>query len=254
MNKEERKTTNQEKRELLQKNLKEIDEKDYDEYIKKYVKIKRVNLAKILAIAGTSTVIFSAFLGGYGYLFRDAGNEYKEINYYNVYYMDSEEKKIIKKDLTSIDSEENYLIIKEPWLLNENGGYTKKVSKIKFVDDISKDAEQLVKMDVKNIEKEINGVPSFVMEEYDSSPDLEDNNGEVSIVYKKLSRSEKVKKTKKDKNIDKICVISLTALGIWAGNIVGKAIIPYDCDTSYKKAKSKVKWLNSKKKRNKTDM
>lgn len=86
----------EEKEELLEKDVDEIKDEEVNDYIKKYAKLRRVNRAKIAAIALVAPIVLGTIGGTLVGGLTAVNKPYDEVNSYNVRYVDEDTNMVIQ--------------------------------------------------------------------------------------------------------------------------------------------------------------
>ena len=243
-----------EKEALLNKKVDDIPDNEIDEYINKYVKIKKVNFAKVVAIATVPTILLTGFSGLFMNKLLDVKSKDYTTKYYNVCYVDSDsnDKVIIDKNVEQHDIKENVVIIKSPWK-EENNLYKRDITKLTTTDDISSEIDSLIKHDYDDVMEVLDSVEHrSEITEFNAKPNLDNNEEKVSIVYndfleeKTVLKDEEYRKGEKAAMCTAICVPSFIGTLIFSGVLAPSS----DSYAAYKEAKLHLKSLKKRKKKN----
>ncbi|MBQ9012226.1 MAG: hypothetical protein IJ094_01380 [Bacilli bacterium] len=242
--------TKEEKDEILIKDINEITDDEIDDYIKKNVKIKRVNKAKIAAITAVPFIIGTI---ASSCIFWNAGlkDDYQKVSYHNVYYQDEDKKEIIEKDVKESSLSKDYLVVISKWQKEKDNLYVRDVSKIEFYDkDLSKEATKLLSKDSSDLINEKEG-SIHVVKEYNSNPNLDEEEKKYAI-YNELSDVKDEKKSPAQKRFE-LFVAGVGSVLLGGGmalcaNFVETQFAP-DLYLDKKVAKSNIKQLKDRKRK-----
>ncbi len=233
-----------EEKRLLRKNVYQIKDEKVDEYIRKYVKIKNVNLTKIVALMSTTIVLLSA---GVYHTAKDVSKDYKENgDLYNVWYVDDESKVMIHKNVTQDKIVGNFVIIKTPWEERKDGIYQREVYKL-FSDEIPDKANDLINQSAIQIVTTLGETPELFSYEYSNLPKQGDE--EVFLSYSEPAPKTYVKKTEDEKFKERVFATLATCFAAFGAIFLENYVLKSNTSRKYKVAKRKV--LTLKKRKNK---
>lgn len=183
--------------ELLKRNNEYVTDDEINDYIKKNIKIRNVNFVKLAAIVTIPFIIVSSTTKA---IMSNVFNADRDYYYYNQFYEDKNDKKLISKDIYACDYnldeiETNKIFYESKWIEIEDGYYRKNYYVINTKDNID---STLYTMDLKNIEKKY-GEAKKLNDEIKLYPDLTDNNDKISATYYDLDEEYSSKETKNAK-------------------------------------------------------
>lgn len=244
-----------EKEELLSTNCLNVNEDEIDDYIKKYVKLKRVNKAKIASIIIVPTLFFGTFAGIMVGHTLGVSEQYSniEIAKYDVKYADSNSDFIIQEDITDNDCNviKSIITVKYPFE-NVNGCYVRKVVNYATNDrDINEKVKNIIHSQPEHIKELINVVDETYTYEVTENIDKQNNDTEITITYSHITDTywDKIKKSSEEKKNEYVLsFISAITAGTVGSIFLIPAYDPIDKENAY--LNEKIKILKKRRKRN----
>lgn len=242
-----------EKEELLSANCLNVNEDEIDDYIKKYVKLKRVNKAKLASVI----IVPALFFGTLGGIIMgskvNVTDQYDntKITKYDVRYADSNSNFIIQENITNdSDAIKSIVTIKYPFE-NVNGCHVRKVV-IYATDDTDMDekAKDIIHSHTENIKELINVVDETYTYEVAENIDEQNNDTEITITYSHNITTDwdKIKKSSEEKFYEYVAVfLGVGTIGTFGGLLGALVATPLKRKDNF--LNEKIKILKDRKKK-----
>ena len=238
----------EEKEELLEKDVDEIKDDEVNDYIKKYVRLRRVNRAKIAAIALVAPIILGTFTGTLVGGLTAVNKPYIEVNSYNVRYVDEDTNMIIQDNLKEKDKA--IITIKYPYE-KKDGYYIRKITQFKTRDDVSNNVNDIINSNPDFLDDLVNLKNETTNYEVKKEIDTNDNNTEISVLYNEYLGTKKIYKSANDKDFEVSATILATLIGIALGGKLSYNILDDYSPTSHYIINSNIKTLKKRKEKQK---
>lgn len=207
--------------ELIEKDVSEIEDYEIDYYIKRYVKFKHINKAKIAAIALVPAITLGTMAGTVFGGLANVNKPYYETETYNVRYMDEETDVILQTNVKESEIEDNIITIEYPYE-EFQGYYVRKISTLTTDDDISNTINDIIDSNPNYIKKIIDINDESTRYEAKRNIDMNNNSTRISSVYNDSIGKGRVKKTDGEKSIDVFETILCSLVGAIAGVSLSK--------------------------------
>lgn len=243
-----------EKEELLSTNCLNVNEDEIDDYIKKYVKLKRINKAKIASIIIVPTLFFGTFAGIMVGHTLGVSEQYSNIKIakYDVKYADSNSDFIIQEDITDNDCNviKSIITVKYPFE-NVNGCYVRKVVNYATNDrDINEKVKNIIHSQPEYIKELINVVDETYTYEVAENIDEQNNDTEITITYSHNITTDwdKIKKSSEEKFYEYVAVfLGVGTIGTFGGLLGALVATPLKRKDNF--LNEKIKILKDRKKK-----
>lgn len=209
----------EEKKELLEKDVDEIKDNEIDDYIKKYIKLRHVNRAKLAALTLVPVIALGTIGGVIAGVGIDASNPYSSIRTYNVQYVDADTSKIIEENIKKPYAEYNTVTVKYPYEKIKDS-YVRKTTTYLTEDDISDKVNDIINAYPENIEYIIDVYDKYDNFEVKTDIKSEDNSYQISVVYNDYIGESKIDKTTEDSFIDQFVILTGTLMGTIPGIVI----------------------------------
>lgn len=234
----------EEKEELLEKDVDEIKDDEVNDYIKKYVRLRRVNRAKIAAIALVPVIVSGTIMGAIIGGGIGVNKPYDEVNSYNVRYVDEDTNMIIQDNLKEKDKA--IITIKYPYE-KKDGYYIRKITQFKTRDDVSNNVNDIINSNPDFLDDLVNLKNETTNYEVKKEIDTNDNNTEISVLYNEYLGTKKIYKSAGDKDSEVSATILATLIGIALGGKLSYNILDDYSPTSHYIINSNIKTLKKRK-------
>ncbi len=237
----------EDKEELLQKDVYRIKDTEIDDYIKKYVKLKRVNRAKLAAMALVPAITFGTIIGTIVGGIAGVNKPYDEVDNYCVRYVDKDTNVIIQDNTKEKDNA--IITIKYPFEKHDNY-YVRKISEFKTKDDVSNNVNDIINSNPDFIGDLVNLKNESTNYEVKKEIDPNDNNTEISVLYNEFLGKNKKYKSKDEKSSEVAATVFSTIAGLLGGGKISNELIDYnDFKFNQNYINSNIKTLKRRKKK-----
>ena len=239
----------------MDKDASKIADNEIDDYIKKYVKIKKVNKAKLKALTVVPTLVLATIVGVITVGAGGVTDSYKEVKTYDIKYADDNSNYIVQKDVPEDQIGDNIITVKLPLEKQEDGTYIRKIMTFETEDDLSEKISDFVYSNPSElagnlVDDDYDKISSY---EHIDTIDGQSDNGEIFVLYSEQNGIIQVPKSKSERFLE----ILGTAILVFGGGLVGYVYSPNINDSKtyrriyYDKVKcdSKIKSLTKKKKK-----
>ena len=204
----------EEKEELLEKDVDEIKDDEVNDYIKKYVRLRRVNRAKIATIALVAPIVLGTIGGTLVGGLTAVNKPYDEVNSYNVRYVDEDTNMVIQDNLKEKDK--TIITIKYPYE-KKDGYYVRKISEYTTKDDVSTSVNDIINSNPDFLDDLVNLKDESTNYEVEKEIDANDNNTEISVLYYEYLEKNKIYKSKDEKSNEIFVTFLCTIIGLLGG-------------------------------------
>ncbi len=190
------------------KNTNNIEEAEIKECIKKYVKLIRVNRAKIAAMIA-APVFVGTIIGTATYaIAQNVDISFLNIPRYETRYVDSEINYAIP-GIANEENKESIITIKYPYE-EKDKYYIRKVVILKTKDDLTNQVDKIVNSNLEGIKKTFSITEEENTYEVETDVNLKDNNTKISVVYNSFLDYDPVQKNNKA-IVTTSCIISCSS-------------------------------------------
>lgn len=236
----------EEKEELLEKDVDEIKDKEVNDYIKKYAKLRRVNRAKIAAIALVPVIVSGTIMGAIIGGGIGVNKPYDEVDNYCVRYVDEDTNMVIQDNTK--EKNNAIITIKYPFE-KKDGYYVRKISQFKTNDDVSTSVNDIINSNPDFLDDLVNLKNETTNYEVEKEIDTNDNNTEISVLYNEYLGKNKIYKSKDEKFNEIFVTFLCTIIGLLGGGKLSTELIDYaDFSLNQNYINSKIKSLKKRRK------